>query len=326
MSSLPGRPSPPEAAQEPAKSASGLLRGLLDWVRESWDEAQGYQRLAYLVGVVLLGAGLVHAVIWAVAGGSVSGPLSWRKPATFGISFGLATLTLGWVAGWLPVKKTAARYGAGLLCASTSVEVAWVSLQHARQVPSHFNNTSTFDFSLFVIGGVAIVVTMVVIVAMTVAAFGRTTAPPPLALAIRAGLLGLLTGEAIGAWMIVHGMALVNSGADARTGSLTTSGDAGAMKDAHAVPLHAIQVLIVLALLLSRSGLPERRQLQLVAVAVTGYAALFTVLLVRTGAGLRPLELSSYSTVGYLVSAALIAVPFLMTTTRHLNHRSPPRQ
>ena len=50
-----------------------------------------------------------------------------------------------------------------LLCASTALEVAWVSLQHARGVPSHFNTHTTFDFSLFVAGGVAIAVTVGII-------------------------------------------------------------------------------------------------------------------------------------------------------------------
>jgi hypothetical protein len=80
-----------------------LLRARL---RGVWEDAPGYQRLAYLVGVVLLATGLVHAGIWAVVGGSAQGPLSWRKPTTFGVSFGLTTLTLSWVATWLPVRRS----------------------------------------------------------------------------------------------------------------------------------------------------------------------------------------------------------------------------
>ena len=102
------------------------LRGL-------WDGAQGYQRLADLFGLALIATGLLHAAVWAVVGGSAAGPLSWRKPTTFGISFGLTTLTLGWVA-------------ACLLCASTALEVAWASLQHARGVPSHCNTATVSPF------------------------------------------------------------------------------------------------------------------------------------------------------------------------------------
>jgi uncharacterized membrane protein len=109
--------------------------------------------------------------------------------------------SIGWIASWL-------------LCASTTLEVVWVSLQHARGVPSHFNNATSLDEGLFIIGGVAIAVTLVVVVATTVAAFARTTAPPPMALAIRSGLVALVAAMAVGVWMIVHGVSLVNAGAD----------------------------------------------------------------------------------------------------------------
>jgi hypothetical protein len=58
-------------------------------VRGWWVAARGDQRLAYLVGAGLILIGLAHAAMWALAGGSASGALSWRKPTTFGLSFGL---------------------------------------------------------------------------------------------------------------------------------------------------------------------------------------------------------------------------------------------
>ena len=275
--------------------------------RSLWHDAQPYQRLAYLVGVVLIATGLVHAAIWAVVGGSAAGPLSWRKPTTFGISFGLTTLTLGWVATYLPVRPRTGWVASCLLCASTTVEVVWVSLQHARGVPSHFNTATVLDNDLFIMGGVAIVITLLVVAAMTLAAFTRLTAAPPQALAIRSGLVGLLAGMGVGAWMIVHGLALVDAGADPLTQSMSTYGAAGAMKDAHAVPLHAIQVFAVLAWLLSFSGLSQRRQLWLVAIAVVGYAALFGTVLLRTVGGLGPFDLCSVSTAAYLIATVLLA-------------------
>jgi hypothetical protein len=286
-----------------------LLGGMWASLRGFWDGAPGYRRLAYLVGVVLIATGLVHAGIWAVVGGSPAGPLSWRKPATFGFSFGLTTLTLGWVAAYLPVRRETGWVASCLLCASTTVEVAWVALQHARGVPSHFNTATTLDSNLFTMGGVAIAVTILVTAAMTLAAFTRATAAPPLAWAIRSGLVALLAAQAIGAWMIVHGLALLDAGADPLTQSMSTYGAGGAMKLAHAVPMHAIQVLGALAWLLSFSGLTQRRQLWLVALAVAGYAGLFGVALLRTADGLGPFDLRSASTAAYLIAVGLLAAP-----------------
>jgi len=52
------------------------------------------QRFAYLTGGVLIVAGVAHGAAWLVAGGAWQGPVSFRKPATFDLSFGLTTITL----------------------------------------------------------------------------------------------------------------------------------------------------------------------------------------------------------------------------------------
>jgi hypothetical protein len=313
---LPHRsPTPTDPAATPLRI--GSVRAA---VRGWWAEARGYQRLAYLVGAGLIVIGLAHAVLWALAGGSASGALSWRKPTTFGLSFGLTTVTLAWVATYLPVRPRVGWLAAGLLGAAVTYEVAWVAVQHARGVPSHFNNTTVLDERLYVGGAVMVAVAILVIAAMTLAAFLRTTALAPMALAIRAGLVGLLAAQATGLWMLLHGQALLDADADPVTQSMSTYGAAGQMKSAHAVPMHAIQVLAGLAWLLSRSGLPQRRQTQLVALAVVGYMGLFGVALGRTAAGLAPLGLLDAWTLGYLPAAGLLAAPAVAAA----HHRHPP--
>jgi hypothetical protein len=278
-------------------------------VRSWWTEARGYQRLAYLVGTGLIVIGLAHAAAWAVAGGSAAGAVSWRKPTTFGLSFGLTTVTLAWVATWLPIRPRVGWTAAGLLCAAVTYEVAWVTVQHARGVPAHFNDTTPLDERLFIAGAVMVTVAILVIAAMTLAAFLHTTAPAPMALAIRGGLVGLLAAQVTGLWMLLHGLALVEDDADPLVQSMSTYGAAGQMKFAHAVPMHAIQVLVVLAWLLWWSGLPQRRQTRLVALAVVGYGGLVAVALGRTSFGLAPVALMDVSSLGYLLAAGLLAVP-----------------
>jgi hypothetical protein len=296
-------------------------------VRGLWAAARGYQRLAYLVGAGLILVGLAHAGLWALARGSASGALSWRKPTTFGLSFGLTTVTLGWVATWLPVRRSIGWTAAGLLGAAVSYEVVWVVVQHARGVPAHFNDTTPLDEGLFIAGAVMVAVAIGVIAAMTLAAFLRTTAPAAMAVAIRWGLVGLLAAQASGVWMLGHGLALLDDDADPLLQSMSTVGAAGSMKFAHAVPMHAIQVLAALAWLLSRSGLPQRRQTQLVALTVVGYGGLFAVALLRTSFGLAPVGWLDAWTLGYLVAAALLAAPAVAAVaavaTQHRHAPSP---
>jgi hypothetical protein len=305
--------------------SSARIGSLRAAVRGWWAGARGYQRPAYLVGAALILIGLTHAAIWALAGGSASGAVSWRKPTTFGISFGLTTLTLGWVAAHLPVPPRVGWTAAGLLSAATTYEVAWVVVQHARGVPAHFNDTTVLDERLFIGGAAMVAIAIAVIAAMTLAAFVRTTAPAPMAVAIRWGLVGLLAAQATGVWMLLHGLALLDADSDPLKQSMSTVGAAGSMKFAHAVPMHAIQVLAGLAWLLSRSSLSQHRQTQLVALAVAGYAGLFGVALARTTAGLAPVVLLDAWTLGYLLAAALLAAPAVAAMAAHHRHLPSPK-
>lgn len=61
--------------------------------------------------------------------------------------------------------------------------------------------------------------------------------------------------------------------------------------------------------MLSRSGLPQRRQTRLVAPAVVGYGGLVGVALGRTSLGLAPLAPLDAWALGYLLAAALLAAP-----------------
>jgi hypothetical protein len=163
----------------------------------------------------------------------------------------------GWLAEARGYQRLAYVVGAGLILiglahaaiAAVSYEVAWVVVQHARGVPAHFNDTT----------------------------------PPRRAAVHRRGGdgrrrhrgdrrhdPGRLRPRRPAAPVDEHRWA------------------AGSMKFAHAVPMHAIQVLAAPAWLLSRSGLSQHRQIQLVALAVVGYGGLFAVALGRTSFGLAP--------------------------------------
>jgi hypothetical protein len=305
-----------------SKRLAPLMGSMSASLRAFWNDAPAYQRMAYLVGAGLFATGLVHLVLWAVAGGTASGPLSWRKPATFGISFGLTTVTLAWVATYLAVRHAAGWLLSVLLSVSTTYEVAWVTIQHARGVPSHFNETTALDENLFVLGAVAIVVTNLVVAVITLATFLRTKATPTMALSIRSGMVALLIGQIVGNWMLDHGLRLVDAGVDPLTQSMTTYGAAGAMKFAHAVPMHAIQVFGALAWLLSFSRLTQPRQLHMVMLAIIGYAGFFGVTLLRTAKGDAPFDPPGGVTALYVMAAAFLAGPLVAAVVSLRNPRS----
>jgi hypothetical protein len=205
------------------------------------------ERAGYGIGALLLVSGLVHLAILIASGSSWEGPLSWRKPATFGLSFGLTLITITWVASFLRLGGRARAILLGSFTVACVVETALVTLQTWRGVPSHFNVETALDGLIartLAVGGFALVA---VIVALTVVAF-RSNAQLPASLrsAIRIGFVALLGAAAAGALMIAKGMMLVFAG-DEHAGYAT----GGTLKPTHAVTMHAILILPALAWLLS---------------------------------------------------------------------------
>src|SRR5262245_12251142 len=225
------------------------------------------KRFAYLIAVALLLSGLVHLGILVATGGTWEGPLSWRKPAVFGLSFGLTLLTIAWVSSFVQLRERTRSILLGAFTAACVLETALVSLQTWRGVPSHFNVETPFDALVtraLAGGGAALVV---IIVALTLASFRRNTATPAaMRLALRTGFLILCVAMATGGVMIARGMTLVFSGDAA--GAYATG---GALKPMHAVTMHAILVLPALAWLLSRSAVNEKRQIGIVRLACLAY-------------------------------------------------------
>ncbi len=166
-----------------------------------WRRGQRIERVGYIVGALLLVSGLIHFAILVIGGGSWQGPVSLRKPTTFGLSFGLTLITVVWV--------------------------------------------SSFGF---------------------------------------AALMGAVIA---GALMIAKGMRLVFAG-DPQTAYAT----GGTLKPTHAVTMHAILVLPLLAWLLSFTNWSERRRTAAVLVASAGYTLLAVVVTAENVAGVELRQMS----------------------------------
>ena len=267
-----------------------LLRDLAH--RGRFSPVAPYQRFAYACAALLVLSGLFHAGVYLVDRGPWEGPLSWRKPTVFGLSFGITLATLAWIVGFLrPGKKAGWLVLGGLSLASVG-EVALISMQTWRGVASHFNEETTFDGMVFSVMGSLVSLIAVLTVLITVWSFLRIDAPASLAVAIRAGLVLMLVSQAVGVQMIVEGG--------------NTFGPAGALKLPHAVTLHAVQVLPALAILLSVSEPAERVRVRVVGLAATGYGALIASTMAQTYSGRRPLDVGVATTVLALAGLALL--------------------
>ena len=59
-----------------------LIRAMVATLRSYWTRAEGYQKFAYVIGVLLIGSAVFHTGVLIVTGGSFEGPVSWRKPSS----------------------------------------------------------------------------------------------------------------------------------------------------------------------------------------------------------------------------------------------------
>lgn len=268
-----------------------------------------YQRFAYVCGALLALSGVVHLGVYLVDGGPWGGPISWRKPVVFGLSFGIAIVTLGWIMGFLRPRSWSGWVVLGTLSVASVGEVFLISMQKWRGVESHFNDDTPFDTAVFSIMGNLVVLIATMIVVITVWSFVRIAAPPSLALAIRAGLLLMLLSQAVGVQMIAEGG--------------NTFGAAGALKLPHAVTLHAVQVLPALALLLLVSDTAERHRVRVVALGTAGYACMITATMVQTYGGRSPLDVGVVPVVLALIGFALLVASALIAL-RGLGSRVRP--
>ncbi|MFE9497309.1 hypothetical protein [Streptomyces collinus] len=227
------------------------------------------ERLCHATGALLVLSGLVHLLVFAVDGGPWYGPVSWRKPVTFGLSFGLTLIALTWVTSYL---RTPPRTRAALLlvlAVDCVVEVGGITLQAWRRVPSHLNMETPYDTAVsmtLAVGGGVLVVLLTV---FAVASFRhRPTGPAGMPLAVRSGFAILLLALASGAAMIARGVVLTRTGHQEAAYHSTAP-----LKPLHGVSLHAVLVLPLLAWALSRTSWSERTRWRIVAAATGCYAA-----------------------------------------------------
>ncbi|MFI0812180.1 hypothetical protein [Streptomyces echinatus] len=226
-------------------------------------------RLCHTTALLLVLSGLVHLVVFAVDGGPWDGPVSWRKPVTFGLSFGVTLMALTWVTSYL---RTGDRLRAALLlvfAADCVVEVGGITLQAWRRVPSHLNMETPFDTSVSMTLAVGGGVLAALLTVFAVASFRHLpTGPAGMPLAVRSGFALLLVALASGAAMIARGVVLTRTGHQEAAYHSTAP-----LKPLHGVSLHAVLVLPLLARSLSLTPWSEGARRRIVAVAAGCYAA-----------------------------------------------------
>jgi hypothetical protein len=274
-------------------------------LRSFWRDGSAVERGGYVAGAVLIISGLLHLTILGVSGAAWYGPVSLRKPMTFGLSFGLTLITVVWVTSFLPLRARARTLLLGVFTAACALETVLVTVQAWRGVPSHFNLETTFDGLVartLAGGGFGLVA---VIVVLTLMSFRPNAAVPvSLRIAIRIGFIALLVAVFVGALMIAKSMALVFAG-DPQSAYAT----GGTLKPIHGVAMHAILVLPTLAWALTFADWTEQARIRAVLLATAGYVAIVGVVGVATVEHIEPECLPSLLITFAALGGAMLLAP-----------------
>ncbi|MDA2811728.1 hypothetical protein O4J56_13890 [Nocardiopsis sp. RSe5-2] len=263
-------------------------------------------RTVRATGLLLLASAGFHFAVFLVLGGPWEGPVSWRKPVTFGVSFGLSVLTIAWIVDLLHLRGRLRAVLVGAFTSASVLEVALTSLQAWRGVPSHFNEETGFDTlvtRMLAFGGMVLILTVLTLTAASLRA--RPGVAPSMREALRAGLLALSASMAIGGVMIATGMARVNAGEPDLAYAL-----AGSLRPAHAVTMHAVLLLPALAWLAARTLPDERARLRVVRAGIAVYAAVAAAVTALAATGVTAVGpgTAAMAAAGLVTTAGLAAL------------------
>ena len=256
------------------------------------QRAYDTNRTLTLLGVLMLVALAASILGLLFDPRTITGVPAWLKPFKFAVSISLYAFTLIWILSFVQGRRFWLRLVSGATLVILLGEMVLVITQVLRGTTSHFNRATPFDTAMFSAMGMMISALWVIqLIAALLLIFQRLP-DRAFAWSLRLGLLLALVGAALGFLMTTPSaaqLAQLQAGAHLSvigahsvgvpdggpglpiTGWSSTGGD---LRISHFIGLHALQILPLLGLLLTRTQLGTRRRLALVWVGAASYLGL----------------------------------------------------
>lgn len=206
-------------------------------------------RLLYRFGWFHVALAMVLLALMPVDSREILGIDRWIKPLKFALSIWIYLWTFAWLAAYLR-SSGLRRILSWTTALCMLVEIVAIVGQSMRGRMSHFNFATPQDGLIFGLMGTAIGVSTVVAAVLLVALW----VAPPVSLdrgyvtAVRLGLVIFLVGSGVGGAMVSHGghaVGVADGGPGLPLVNWTTEG--GDLRVAHALGLHALQILPLFA-------------------------------------------------------------------------------
>lgn len=261
------------ASLAPSIPRYGARRTVLDLL----GEARSRQPLLYAYGMWLLALTVPVLMLGLVDGRTLDGAGVWLKPAKFLFSVAVFSLTTGWFFGCVRPERRNARPMRGLvgvLVGAGTLELAYIALQAARGVPSHFNRSSPLYEVLYGLMGLA-AVALVGTAAVLSWEIARRPARGVRGDYLVAVVVGLILCVALGGGLGMYMAQQAGHSVGAVGGKVPLFGwnrSGGDLRIAHFLGIHAQQAIPLLAMLVG--GASPRWRYATVVVGTAAYVAL----------------------------------------------------
>lgn len=265
---------------------------------------------------------------------------AWLKPFKFGVSTAFYSFTLLWILTFAQGHRRWVSVISWITAVGFAIEIALISLQAARGVPSHFNVSTQFDGVLYsVMGSIIMVIWLASLVALVLLIRQRMT-DAALGWAVRLGLIAAVAGAGVGMLMTqptptnldymaehqappptlgAHSVGATDGGPSLPLVGWSIEG--GDLRVGHFVGLHGMQMIPLLAWLLLRRfpRLSAGRRLALAWTVGLGYLGLTGL---ATWQALRGQSLIAPDTLTLGALAVLVStlVGALTVITRQARH------
>ena len=251
----------------------------------------------------------------------ITGVPAWLKPAKFAISTAIFAATVAWLFQYIAIWPRFKRISGWIFAVVLILEVGIIDIQAARGTTSHFNISTTTNFVLFQIMGVAIAILWITSALLAVALFRQPFANRAWGWSLRLGTSIFVLGAATGGLMVspsaqqrqalaAHAKVTVIG---AHTVGAPDGGEGlpgvgwsehhGDLRIPHFFGLHAFQILPFLGWLIARS----HRSARLIFAAAASYLTFVGILTWQALRGQSILEPDANTLIAFGIWAAATA-------------------
>ncbi|ETK36553.1 hypothetical protein [Microbispora sp. ATCC PTA-5024] len=272
----------------------------------------------------------------------------WLKPLKFCLSFIAFGTVIAWILPLMRRTPGLARLAGNLLVTAGIIEIVLIVTQVLRGRRSHFNESTPLDAAIFGVMGLTITFLWITSIGIGVLALRQRLADRPTTTALRLALVLSVIGMAVAFLMVgptpeqsqaladgtfngvmgAHSVGVPDGGPGMPLTDWSTTG--GDLRVPHAVGLHALQAIPLVAVILSLAGrrVPALRdegvRVGLIRVAAAGYLALVALLTWQALRG-QPLVRPDAAVLGglALIAAAVAAGSLAVLLTRRRRPVAP---